>query len=362
MVVAPLDSVDYLFSADRDRQFKMIGIILILVLIALVTCLIYLWHKQKRKFFLDRKLPFVDSSVFGGSLKDVLLMRKSVAQVMLDLYEEAKVRNVACIGARFMHKNVLILRDTSLIKRILVQDFNSFSNRSAAADFHHDPLGGYNLFLLKNPEWHDMRKKITPVFTAARMRQFFEEIKGMGNKLNRRLLQNVAKEKVVALKDLNGAYCSDVYASCSFGIEVNFIENPQSVFGKIALEMFNFKAWRALEFGSNFFSPEISKVLKRFFFSKAGSSYLRTMLSSVLEERKAHNITRNDLMDVILKIKSSQEMDSEEVANNYSDDMLLAQSVIFFVAGFETTSTALSHAFYELAKNVSMSLFCFSYI
>lgn len=335
----------------------MVFLILVSILCALAVCSLFLWDRKQKVFFIDRDVHYVPSPLFGGSLLDVLLLRKSVASVMLDLYREASEKNLPFIGARFLHKNVLVLRDLNVIKRVLVQDFNQFSDRAAAANPHKDPFGGYNLFLLKNPKWHDLRKKITPVFTSSRMRLFFEDINGIGKRLHSQLLRDVPAEKEFTLGSLMGSYTTDVYASCSFGIEVNFIENPQSEFGNIALKMFHFKLSRALEFGSAFFCPEIAKVWPNYFFSKQGCKYLREMLTAVLEERRAKSTTRNDLMDVILQIKAGQEvMAADNESPVYSDEMLLAQSVIFFVAGFETTGTALTHTLYELARNVRIAL------
>lgn len=262
-------------------------------------------------FFIKNNVPYVSSSILGGSLRDVLLSRQPMAHAMLELYAEAAKRDVPCIGARFLNKNCLIIRDLELVKRVLVQDFHHFSDRSAYADAHRDPFGGYNLFLVKNPLWHDLRSKITPVFTTSRMKLFFDEVNGMGDKFHRKLLQEVPCDKIVSLKNLNGAYTVDVYASCSFGIEVNFLEDPQSVFGNTALEMFNFRLVRALEFATNFLMPELSKVLPTFFFSKTGSMYLKTVLSAVLGERRERGISRNDLMDVIVKLKAAQEKESQ---------------------------------------------------
>lgn len=185
---------------------------------------------------------------------------------------------------------------------------------------------------------------------------FFDEVNGMGEKLSNKLMHEISDKKEMSLKDLNGAFAIDVYASCSFGIEVNFLDDPKSLFGNIALEMFNFKTGRALEFATHFLMPELTKVMPLFFFSKDGSTFLKNMLSKVLSERQFRGISRNDLMDVIVKIKRAQENGTGSSSTHFNDEMLLAQSVIFFVAGFETTSTALTHTLFELAKNVCQCL------
>lgn len=335
-------------------------LLLLLIFSVIVTVLIviaYLWHRRMELFFIRNKVPYVSSSIFGGSLREVFLNRASMAEIMVKIYKEATERNVPCIGARFLNKNCLIICDLDLIKRVLIQDFNHFSNRSASGEAHRDPFGGYNLFLAKNPFWHEMRSKITPVFTTFRMRRFFDEVSGMGEKLAQKLMQEIPDKKVMSLKDLNGAYTIDVYASCSFGIDVNFLDDPKSLFGNAALEMFNFKTGRALEFATHFLMPELTKVMPLFFFSKSGSTFLKNMLSKVLGERRAKGISRNDLMDVIMKIKAAQE--TESTGTHFNDEMLLAQSVIFFIAGFETTSTALTHTLFELARHVSLRKFIF---
>lgn len=116
-------------------MFLFILLIFSVISSVLIVCS-YLWHRKMELFFIQNNVPFVPSSFFGGSLRDVLLNRASMAQIMLMLYKEATKRDVPCIGARFLNKNCLIIRDPELIKKVLVQDFNHFSNRSASGEAH----------------------------------------------------------------------------------------------------------------------------------------------------------------------------------------------------------------------------------
>lgn len=318
--------------------------------VGLLILWIKLWDRKQKLFFQKRNVPIVDSSLFGGILKDVLLFKKSLTEAMTESYKEAERLDAPCVGVRILYKNCLVIRDLELVKKVLVKDFNHFSNRSVSANEKYDPFGAYNLFFVNQPIWHDLRTKVTPVFTTSRMRLFFENVNEIGAKLGRQLLKDIPTEKIVSLKEFTGAFMTEVYASCAFGIEINFIEDPSDPFGNMALEMFNFKTKRALEFGVGFMAPELTNIFPMYVFSKHGSKVLKQMLNEVMMERIAKGIQRFDLMDVLVNIKRAQE--SSKDPSHLTDDMLLAQCVIFFSAGFETTSTALSHSIYELAKNV----------
>ena len=66
----------------------------------------------------------------------------------------------------------------------------------------------------------------------------------------------------------------------------------------------------------------------------------------------AHGIVRKDFLNHLMELtKKLKENPDDGSLKDLNSDMVLAQSVIFFAAGYETVSSGLSMLSYHLAKN-----------
>lgn len=63
-------------------------------------------------------------------------------------------------------------------------------------------------------------------------------------------------------------------------------------------------------------------------------------------KRNQPKITRNDFMDILISLKKSADKDKA-----ITIDEMIAQAFVFFVAGFDTSSSVLTFCLYELAVN-----------
>lgn len=66
---------------------------------------------------------------------DVFLLRKSVAEILVDFYTHRRAIEKPFIGIHYFLRPVLFIRDLDLIKRILVKDFASFNDRYGLTEF-----------------------------------------------------------------------------------------------------------------------------------------------------------------------------------------------------------------------------------
>lgn len=97
------------------------------------------------------------------------------------------------------------------------------------------------------------------------MKQMFHLMKDIGNEMNDTMLSfKVDKEKSfdAEIKDIFARYSTDVIASCAFGVSANSLKDPESEFRKNGRHIFDFHWYRAIEFFSVFFLPEIAPFFK----------------------------------------------------------------------------------------------------
>lgn len=79
--------------------------------------------------------------------------------------------------------------------------------------------------------------------------------------------------------------------------------------------------------------------------------FLRIVKETV-EFREKNNIRRNDFMDQLIDLKNNRLMKTETgESTSLTIEEVTAQAYVFFNAGFETSSTTMGFALYELAQN-----------
>lgn len=324
----------------------MIGFTEALLFITSALVILYFYLKYYFSYWKRKNIPFIEPNYIFGSLKDMVLMKKCAASMFKDLYEHQIAKSEPYIGIHIFNKPGVLIRDLDLIKKVLIKDFNNFSNRFTRMNPHNDPLGTYNLFLLRNPMWRELRQKLTPVFTSGKMKQMFYLVEQIGSKLNEHLLslpldKQGGKAASKELKELCALYTTDVIASVAYGLQANSMKNPDGEFRKNGRKLFHFTVGRAVDFMSFFFLPQFIPIVNATLFTKEASKFLYSTIGYAMDEREKNGVTRNDLIDVLLTFKKQ----------NYSQDMIVAQAAVFFTAGYETTSATMSFALYELSQS-----------
>lgn len=322
--------------------------ILLGILIILTTVVYWLFRRQD--FFKRLNIPYVKSWPLFGAFGGSITKRVLIYQNTYELYNAPEVKNQPFFGIFVFHKPGLMITEPELIKRILVKDFASFSNRYTASD-DHDPIGNFNLLTVKNPLWRTLRSKISPFFSSGHLKTMYYLVDKIGTDLNRYIHDRLDENERVELdvRDLSALYSTDVIASCAYGVEANSLKNPDGEFRIAGRAIFERSLWRGFERTSLFMIPQLMKIFHFKTFSSFTTSFIQSTIAYVMSEREKNRVKRNDLIDTLLEIKETEATSGD--GEKLTMDMLMAQAAVFFSAGFETSSATQSFALYEIARN-----------
>lgn len=324
-----------------------------ILLLFSITIGAYLYATRRFKYWEKRGVTELPPTPFTGNFGQCLTMRMSPGEFVRGLYEKGK--GLPYIGFYIFDKPFFMARDPNLIKNILVKDFNAFQDRYATADTT-DRLGYANLFLIKNPAWKVLRTKLTPIFTSGKLKRMFELMLEVGDDLSTYLnsLSLEGNGKDMEMKDLCANFTTDMIGTTAYGLRVNSINNPDTVFRKYGREIFTFDLSRAIEFLSIFFLPSSVPYLRCKFFGRRGTQFLRSAFWDTINHRIETKAKRNDLIDLLIELREKHKDDGDLGGFRFDGDDLVAQAAVFFTGGFETSSTTMSFALYELALNLDV--------
>jgi cytochrome P450 family 9 len=269
-----------------------------------------------------------------------------------------------------------MVRDPDLLKQITIKDFDHFTDHRMVFDSEADQLFSNSLGALTGGKWKDMRAAISPVFTGSKMRQMFDCVSDCGANMIKTLFKN--GKQTHEMKDLFQRFTNDVIASSAFGIEINSFEERENEFFKLGQNIlsFNTVATGAKIIGY-LLVPAVMKFFKVPIFNYEASTYFSKIIRDNFEMRETKKIVRNDLIQMLIQMKKGKsiatsddvkqlapsdgfatveesEIGLKSVVRQWTEDELMAQCFVFFIAGFETASTLLHFVAYELALNTEI--------
>ncbi|XP_054154893.1 cytochrome P450 3A9-like [Oppia nitens] len=288
-------------------------------------------------------------------------------------------------GIYISNDPILRISDPQLIKTMFVKDFTIFVDRKLYDPS--DPIVSKSLAEATGDQWRRIRSIVSPTFSSAKMKLMYPIIGDCCTDFVRHLEtvikgnMNTKPTDIINAKKEFGSLAMDIIARTAFGIKTNpyststttttgaaatdspFVKNARMIFdanlARVLINVF-MPGW-----AYKLFLGSLETRIKNFFF---------TTIRNVLAERRKSNVRHNDFVQLLMDadsgfgdamdyMDSSQLQGSEEqeasrrtlnlkVANKkLSEDEIVAQGLVFMVAAYETTSTALTFTVYELALN-----------
>ncbi|XP_076168680.1 putative cytochrome P450 6a14 [Ptiloglossa arizonensis] len=317
----------------------------ILFAIVAVCLALYYYLVSNFEFWKIRGVPGPQPIPLFGNIKDVILTKMPMGDYLRKLHEEYK--NEPMIGIFSRRTPLLILRDPDLIKDVLIKDFSKFADRGLPVHEKVEPLTPH-LFNLEAERWRPLRTRLSPVFTSGKLKEMFPLIIECSKHLEQYLEKVVAKEEPVECRELTAKYTTDVIGSCAFGIETNSLSDTESEFRRVGKKVFSLTIPGLIRFRLRQDMPRLYNLLGYILPPTEITSFFTKVVVDTMKYRSENDINRPDFINMLLELKKHP----DKLENiNLTDTLLTAQAFVFFIAGFETSSTTMTNALYELALN-----------
>lgn len=215
-----------------------------------------------------------------------------------------------------------------------------------------EPLTGH-LFVLEDDRWRFIRNKLSPAFTSGKLKSMYFTISDLGNNFVNAVERKAKSEKTVEIKDIANRFTVDIISSCAFGMESNTLNNKHPELIEIFKEVNGENGPGIFFFFFTLAFPKIAKFLKLKMFTKKLTDFFSNVVGGNIKYREDNNVHRNDFLNMLIELKNKGSIDGEisTEVKKLTLNECLAQALLFFLAGSDTSSSTIAFALTELAYN-----------
>lgn len=341
---------------------------IILAVAAIAFTYFYFNVKRKMSFWRNRGFPEDPGFFPYGSQgsKDFMSRKIAISETTTSAYNNFP--NERVVGTyEFMGKPSLVIRDLDLAKDILVKDFDQFSDRKPEGNNPYSPHTKNNRYLkrmlteLRGKEWKDTRSSLSPIFSSSKLKAMVPLIHNVADKCNDHLDGLCGQD--IEGNDLMRRFAIDVISATCFGYEANSFADPNNTFKQTADLIVGRKITykTILMIMLYMFWPRLLQYLDWPFMNKDATLFFSKLVLQSLDERRKTKIRRNDLLDIVLDVlekggkseTKGEDIDEQSPTQSIEEleEIMISNSLAFFVAGLHTVSLTASIVLYNLAMN-----------
>nr|BAI77926.1 cytochrome P450 [Culex quinquefasciatus] len=323
----------------------------VLLALAGAAAVLFAFLKRQQHFWRSCGIPAArNPQLLAGNVAG-MASTEHMAITLQRLYREFKQRGLTFGGFNSFFAPTVLLVDPELVKHVMVKDFGVFHDRGLYVDPEGDPLSG-NLFNLEGHQWKVMRQKLSPTFTSGKMKLMFDTVASVAKELNQFVDDNCHREDL-ELREVLQRFTVDVIGNVAFGIDCNTMKNPDSEFRKMGNKAFALTTTSVIKSFIGIQFRSLAKFMKMKITEDDVEEFFLELTRSTVQMREQNGSQRNDFMKLLLEIRDQGTF--SDAPNSAGEGLtmreLAAQCFVFFLAGFETSSSTMTFCLYELALN-----------
>ncbi|XP_077559260.1 cytochrome P450 3A14-like isoform X2 [Haemaphysalis longicornis] len=265
----------------------------------------------------------------------------------------------------------IVTKDLNFLEYVFVRNSKNFTDRGVtlAMEQNH-PLLRHAIIYAEGARWRNIRKAIAPGFTPAKLKQMIDNLKSGVD-----VFIEVASKHGKSSREVNAFHlyqklAMDFVGRTSFGIERSFQLGPEDPISVAAKKLLNGVMRGPFHFMFQSTTTLGALIKPLHWINMLLGAYVAIALTQetakIIELRAKHpELRRNDVLQTLLDAEyhEDNERPRNEAPDNSnkpattprgrvltSEEVLVTASTLF-VAGYDSTSTALSFLTYLLAKH-----------
>ncbi|CAG2179632.1 unnamed protein product, partial [Oppiella nova] len=200
-------------------------------------------------------------------------------------------------------------------------------------------------------------------------------IESIGDRFVHTLAPFAKTGETVDIRKYVGAFAMDVISACAYGINISSIDNPNHPMVMNVKRILSTDVSVGLML--SIITPGLARLLRAEPFDRKALQYFDELTEQILTERKKFNKYSKSAKqtDFIQLMIDSEKLDKDFGYDSISDgepesesketgikstkksvgklsyDEMVAQGILFFIAGYDTTSASITHAIYYLSQH-----------
>ena len=337
----------------------------------------YLYVKKKMTLFEKLGIPHQPGTFpFGSDVMWKMISQKiafvKMTDVLSEEFPDAKI--VGYYG--IFGTPSIVVQDLELIKKIMIKDFDHFMDRRPFS-LHPDT----NKYMIKmmsiqtGQEWKNNRTMMSPIFTSGKLKQIMPTIHECSDDYLKHL-QKIDKSDLDVKKLMNLCTC-EILGRIGCGVKPDIFKDPENnVFYNQMLTLIGQSGnkFQMLKVMLVMFLPTLAYYLKVAFIPPDTTEFFANIIRNSTKARRESGIKQGDfidyLADFVKNLEKNNKVEEAEAESDFEKDaqvkgeapiqmmtdeeidtIAVANGILIFFAGNDTTSTAMSIVLFFLANN-----------
>lgn len=237
----------------------------------------------------------------------------------------------------YSRRSIKLFNDPALVREILSDDGALFPKSDLMVGAL-EPLIGESIFVSDGPKWRRQRAMIDPAFSFMRLNVAFDAMTQAVDAFEETLMEAAQAGRALSLDQAMSHLTADIICRTVFSTSLHsdIARDVYDDFAVFERGVGQVKVWRLIASPAWAAVPQEPEVL-------AACTRIRNHIGSLIDSHLSASGQYNDIASAVIEARDA------ETGAPFTREELIDQLGVFFLAGHETTASALTWAFYVLA-------------